>query len=127
MPSLFFGGGEGLSMSRCVQLMHSHPNMHDYSELDGLVHRDTTNPHIFHLSVLGRNCCMWITAHCNLLCLKGCRPVFQQKQNTFIRLSINSFHVIIPKHIQFHHIYKQIFIIQFSMIFHNYHFNFLGV
>lgn len=49
--------------SRCVQYMHPHTNMHDYRELDGIAHKDTTNPQIFHLSAVGRNCCMWITAH----------------------------------------------------------------
>ncbi len=40
-----------------------HKYMYDHSELDGIAHRDTTNPQHFHLSAVGRDCSLWITAH----------------------------------------------------------------
>lgn len=43
--------------------INPHTYMYDYSELDGIAHRDTTNPQLFHLSAVGRDCSVWITAH----------------------------------------------------------------
>lgn len=63
MRGILLVGVGGCVLYRLQHNNNPHTYMYDYSELDGIAHRDTTNPQLFHLSAVGRDCSVWITAH----------------------------------------------------------------